>query len=218
MFFGKWDKKEKKNGGNDVVLACRGGNNVANNITGEMQKVDGKEVNQLPLESKTKLLHINSVGLEYFEATTENNDVILNWKTNWEINNFGFKLQREAEYSGYQTIGFVSGYGTTNEEHTYSFIDNSLNNGNYKYRLIIIEFDGSFEYSSVIEVEVYIPLAFKLDQNYPNPFNPSTKIEYTIPTDGFTELKVYDIMGNSITTLLSEAKPAGSYEIVFDAN
>ncbi len=64
----------------------------------------------------------------------------------------------------------------------------------------------------------YTPLAFQLDQNYPNPFNPSTKIEYTIPTDGYTELKVYDIMGNSITTLVSGAKPAGSYKIVFDAS
>jgi len=57
-----------------------------------------------------------------------------------------------------------------------------------------------------------------LDQNYPNPFNPSTKIKYTIPFDGHTELKVYDLMGNIISTLVSETMLAGSYEIVFDAS
>jgi hypothetical protein len=118
-----------------------------------------------------KLAGIYSVGLEYFEATTENNDVILNWKTNWEINNSGFEIQREVEYSGYIAIGYVSGHGTTNEEHTYSFIDKSLFNGDYKYRLKIIDFDGNFEYSDSSWAHIWIPGGFSLEQNYPNPFN-----------------------------------------------
>jgi hypothetical protein len=118
-----------------------------------------------------KLAGIYSVGLEYYEATTENNDVILNWKTNWEINNSGFEIQRKVEYSGYIAIGFVSGHGTTNEEHTYSFIDKSLFNGDYKYRLKIIEFDGNFEYADSLWAHIWIPGGFSLEQNYPNPFN-----------------------------------------------
>ena len=108
----------------------------------------------------------------------------------------------------------------TNETHYYSFIDRPHfeKNSRIRYRLKQVEFDGSFEYSNVIEVEVYQPLVFKLDQNYPNPFNPSTKIDYTLPADGYTELKVYDIIGNSIITLVSEIKPAGSYDVVFDAS
>jgi len=64
---------------------------------------------------------------------------------------------------------------------------------------------------------------FKLFQNYPNPFNPSTKIKFTIPyvETGHApsvQLKVYDVLGNEITTLVSEEKPAGSYEVEFNAS
>jgi|GEM_PF-4353161 len=61
-------------------------------------------------------------------------------------------------------------------------------------------------------------LSFGLEQNYPNPFNPSTTIRYTIPDDaGLITLKIYDILGNEIAFLVNEEKPAGIYEITFDA-
>jgi hypothetical protein len=64
---------------------------------------------------------------------------------------------------------------------------------------------------------------FSLEQNYPNPFNPSTKIKYTIPTVGtslmkFVQLKVYDVLGNEVATLVNEEKPAGSYEVDFNVS
>ena len=58
---------------------------------------------------------------------------------------------------------------------------------------------------------------FKLYQNYPNPFNPSTKIKYQIPENSFVTLKLYDVLGNEIATLVSEEKPAGEYEVEFSA-
>ena len=65
--------------------------------------------------------------------------------------------------------------------------------------------------------------SYKLNQNYPNPFNPTTKIKYSIPNVGtsfmkFVQLKVYDVIGNEIATLVNEQKPAGEYEIEFDAS
>jgi hypothetical protein len=160
------------------------------------------------------------VELVSFSGTAMQEGIKLNWSTASELNNLGFEVERSMDENGFITIGFVNGVGTSTETHYYSFIDRSHfeNKSRIQYRLKQVDFDGSFEYSNLIEVEVYAPLAFKLDQNYPNPFNPSTKIEYTIPTDGYTELKVYDIMGNSITTLVSETKPAGSYEVDFDAS
>jgi hypothetical protein len=67
-----------------------------------------------------------------------------------------------------------------------------------------------------------IPSTFKLFHNYPNPFNPSTKIKFTIPLNVKREmlnvtLKVYDILGNEIATLINEEKPTGSYEITWNA-
>jgi len=76
-----------------------------------------------------------------------------------------------------------------------------------------------------VETEETIPTTFSLKQNYPNPFNPSTKIRFTIPSviasevkqSQFVSLKVYDVLGNEVTTLVNEDKPAGNYEVNFDA-
>ncbi|MCJ7554475.1 MAG: T9SS type A sorting domain-containing protein [Ignavibacteriaceae bacterium] len=61
------------------------------------------------------------------------------------------------------------------------------------------------------------PNTFELYSNYPNPFNPSTKIRYAIPQTSFTVLKVYDITGTEVMTLVNEERPAGIYEVNFDA-
>ena len=59
---------------------------------------------------------------------------------------------------------------------------------------------------------------FSLEQNYPNPFNPSTVISYQIPVNGNVTLKVYDVLGNEVATLVNEEKPAGSYEVEFNSH
>jgi len=119
----------------------------------------------------SKPSNINFVGLEYFTATPNSNDVYLDWKTQWETNNTGFEIQRKSNSPAFDVIGFVQGHGTTNQEFFYSFVDQNLNIGDYMYRLKIIEFDGSFEYSDTAEVSIILPTEFSLYQNYPNPFN-----------------------------------------------
>jgi len=74
------------------------------------------------------------------------------------------------------------------------------------------------EIISVVENEGTIPGAFSLEQNYPNPFNPTTKIEFRIADFGFVSLKVYDVLGNEVATLIDEYKPAGSYEVEFNSH
>ena len=71
-------------------------------------------------------------------------------------------------------------------------------------------------YTEVGEVE-YPPNDFKLMQNYPNPFNPSTKIEYRTQNPGHATLKVYNVLGHEVATLVNEEKPAGKYEVEFSA-
>jgi hypothetical protein len=71
--------------------------------------------------------------------------------------------------------------------------------------------------AGVEKVNANVPSAFKLQQNYPNPFNPSTMIEYSIPKESFIELKVYDIIGNELSTLVSEYQPAGNFRTEFNA-
>ena len=62
------------------------------------------------------------------------------------------------------------------------------------------------------------PVEFALAQNYPNPFNPTTSINYSIPEAGNVELKVYDILGNEVATLVNETKSPGSYVADFNAS
>ncbi|NWG29480.1 MAG: T9SS type A sorting domain-containing protein [Ignavibacteriaceae bacterium] len=157
--------------------------------------------------------------------------VQLNWITATETNNSGFEIQRNGdsplpggERKGWVSIGFVPGFGTTTEPKSYSFSDENVTTGTYKYRLKQIDFDGSFEYSNEIEVEVdFTPQKFVLYQNYPNPFNPSTTIKYKIPNvethrDASLQmviLKVYDVLGNEVATLVNEEKQPGVYEVQF---
>jgi N-acetylneuraminic acid mutarotase len=77
-----------------------------------------------------------------------------------------------------------------------------------------------YEFSSISEVEEerVLPTEFSLEQNYPNPFNPSTQIRFTLKGSGFTSLKVYDLLGRQVATLVNEEKPTGSYEFTFDAS
>jgi len=59
---------------------------------------------------------------------------------------------------------------------------------------------------------------FKLEQNYPNPFNPSTRISYSVPATTVVNLKVFDIIGNEVATLVNKEQPAGYYQVDFDAS
>ncbi|MDY0082339.1 MAG: T9SS type A sorting domain-containing protein [Ignavibacteriaceae bacterium] len=171
------------------------------------------------------------VELFSFTASVLENKVELNWSTATETNNSGFEILKKksgdrSQESEWENIGFVPGHGTTIETQHYSFTDNHVNPGKYQYRLKQIDFDGTFEYSKTIEVEVNSPTKFYLEQNYPNPFNPSTKIKYSIPSvtlrqaqsDNWVTLKVYDVLGNEVATLVNEYKPAGTYEVNFNSN
>jgi photosystem II stability/assembly factor-like uncharacterized protein len=170
------------------------------------------------------------VELMSFIAGVENDNVTLNWTTATETNNSGFSVESKQVHSlqstvgneEWKTISFVNGHGTTTEPQSYSFIDLNLSAGKYQYRLKQIDFDGTFEYSNTIEVEITPPAKFSLEQNYPNPFNPTTKIRFTIPVVetglALSLLKVYDVLGNEVATLVNEYKTAGNYEVEFDAS
>jgi hypothetical protein len=156
------------------------------------------------------------VELISFSASVSKNSVLLNWSTATETNNFGFEVEKQVG-SQWQRIGFVRGKGTSTELNTYSFNDKSISSGTYSYRLKQIDFNGSFEYSNAINVNVGAPLSFQLLQNYPNPFNPATTINFQLPERTNVSLKIYDILGREVMTLLNEVKAAGSYSINFNA-
>jgi len=81
---------------------------------------------------------------------------------------------------------------------------------------------GTISYNELsisgLENERSVPVEFKLEQNYPNPFNPRTNIGFQVANFGFVSLKVYDVLGNEVMILVNEGKPAGTYEVRFDAS
>ena len=97
------------------------------------------------------------------------------------------------------------------------FADKNPVAGKSYYRLKQLDFAGTFEYSSIVEVNFGMITEYVLEQNYPNPFNPSTKISWQSPESSWQSLKVYDVLGNEVATLVDEYKPAGSYEVEFSA-
>ncbi|QQS37574.1 MAG: T9SS type A sorting domain-containing protein [Ignavibacteriales bacterium] len=158
------------------------------------------------------------VELSSFTASVDNENVLIKWTTATELNNKGFEIERKnSSEPNWNAIGFVQGKGTSTQLQSYSFDDSHLPAGEYIYRLKQIDFDGSFEYSSQVEATVNSILSFKLEQNYPNPFNPHTVINFQIPNDGNVSLKVFDLLGNEIITLIDEHKTAGKHKVVFEA-
>jgi hypothetical protein len=166
------------------------------------------------------------VELASFTAIASNNSTTLSWKTATETNNYGFEIERRTVESvsrgvvEWTKVGFVAGNGTSSSTHTYSYTDANVSSGTYAYRLKQIDNDGSYKYSSEAEVTINLPTSYAVGQNYPNPFNPTTTIKYDIPvgTYGNTSIKVYDIIGREIATLVNETKEAGSYQVIFNAS
>lgn len=163
------------------------------------------------------------VELTSFTAQVIYNNVELNWTTATELNNQGFYVERsqksEVRNQDWEVIGFVAGYGTTTEQKSYSFADDNITTGIYAYRLKQIDFDGTFEYSNGIEVDVDLtPTEYTLNQNYPNPFNPTTAISYAIPKADFVTLKIYDMLGNEVAVLVNEERPVGTHTLEFNSS
>ena len=156
------------------------------------------------------------VELVSFSAEVFGGNVNLSWITATELNNQGFQIERRnAESVEWTEIGFVHGNGSSTEIRYYSYTDNSVPVGKYFYRLKQMDFSGSYEYSYETEVTILQVDDFVLNQNYPNPFNPSTRISFTLPNNSFVTLKVFDVLGNEVETLINGDISAGSYEIEF---
>lgn len=141
-------------------------------------------------------------------ATVTGKGVTLTWTTVSETNNYGFYVQRNSV-----NLAFIAGHGTTLDQHTYSYIDNP-GPGRYRYGLKQVDLDGTATLSETILMD--LAGKFALNQNYPNPFNPSTQIAFAVTKEGPVTLRVYDILGREVATLVNESRKPGQYAERFD--
>ncbi len=158
------------------------------------------------------------VELISFSASIIDNYVELKWVTATEVNNAGFDIERKnAMNEKWKVIHFVKGFGTSTEIRNYSFVDKEVTPGKYSYRLKQVDYEGSYEYSNVVEANIKLPAKYELLQNYPNPFNPSTTIQFNLPKESFTKLEIFNVVGEKVETLVSEPLSVGIYKYKWDA-
>ncbi len=157
------------------------------------------------------------VELTSFAANVIDRTVTLTWRTESESNSYGFEIERSQNKAGWNTIGFVKSAGNSTQPKNYSYTDSKVETGSYSYRLKMIDLDGSFTYSNVVEVEIGTPVTFSLSQNYPNPFNPTTRIDYQIPFNANVQIELYSITGEKVATLVSGETEAGFYTLDINA-
>ncbi|MFC2136203.1 DUF2341 domain-containing protein [Bacteroidota bacterium] len=161
------------------------------------------------------------VELTSFTGAFESGNITLRWRTETEVNNYGFEIERntseDPSNGDWEIIDFVTGYGNSNSPKQYSYTDNQISSsGTYHYRLKQIDFDGTFEYSPQVDVEVDVSHKFVLHQNYPNPFNPSTKISFEVPSEMRVKVTIYNILGEVVEVLANDIYEPGSHELIFD--
>jgi hypothetical protein len=183
-----------------------------------IQNNDDKEILQ---GTKLALPELTPVPVELtsFTSGTSASGVTLLWSTASELNNHGFEVERSYNGNIFSNVGFVNGAGTSTETHNYVFTDKLDNNVNgvLYYRLKQVDLNGRCNYSQILTVKFDVPAHYSLSQNYPNPFNPVTTIKYTVPQNGQVTIKLYDITGREVKTLVNEVKTTGTYELKMNA-
>lgn len=190
--------------GSDICSGLFG--NITGNLTGA-----GTNCNQaMPVEMIS------------FSATVNKDIATLNWQTASEENNRGFEIYRSIKNgkTEWYNIGFVNGSGTKHTPTNYTYTDSKLQAGKYYYRLKQLDYNGNMQYYELNNiVEIKPPNKFELSQNYPNPFNPTTRINFTLSYDTKVSLKIYDVSGREVSTLINNKNlSANYYSVEFNAS
>jgi Secretion system C-terminal sorting domain len=194
-----------------ALIWFRGTYNSAQNIDAQIVGIITDETSTLPVE------------LTSFSAAQSGSTIQLKWNTATEINNRGFEIEKQVkknnEYGDWFSIGFKEGKGTSSQPVSYFYEDNNIDYSasSVRYRLKQIDYEGTSEYSNIVEVNNISPTNYALTQNYPNPFNPSTTIKYSIPQDNFVSLKVFNVIGKEVATLVNKEMKTGTFTVNWNA-
>lgn len=156
------------------------------------------------------------VELVSFTASIIGSSVHLKWNTATETENVGFRIQKCVN-NNWMDLGFVEGAGTSSAPREYSYVDKS-EAGNYQYRLKQLDRDGSFTFSSAVEVTLATPNTWNLVQNFPNPFNPVTSIAFHLGKSSAVTLTVMDLLGREVAVLVNSVLPEGPHTASFNAS
>lgn len=166
------------------------------------------------------------VELTEFSAVLMDDGVKLAWITESETDNAGFILERQAagesdwlNIASYETHTALAGQGNTSSRTEYGFMDVNVFMGEtYRYRLSDVDMEGNITINDVIEIfvdESVVPEETKIEQVYPNPFNPDTKIHYKLAEDAHVTLRVVDLIGRTVNTVVQDAYQSAGSHVVY---
>ncbi len=169
-----------------------------------------------------------TLSWEEYEVLSPNGSEILEageiYNVNWWDNELGLWMDIEFSSDSGATWNYIVEdlwiYQINSYEWQVPFINSEnclIRIGDFPCRYDISDSVFTITYPVSTKTEERLPTKFSLEQNYPNPFNPSTSIQYALSKRQFVTLKVYDVLGNEIVTLVNEHKPAGIYEVNFYA-
>ncbi len=162
-----------------------------------------------------------AVEMTSFSATAANNTVEVRWRTESEKDCSRWEIERSISEEGdFKLIGTVEGHLTTNEPHQYSYSDiSNLETGIYYYRLAEVDVNEIRTYYGPMLVEFGgkdLPLNCQLGKAYPNPAASDVTIRYALRNSGRTSIKIYNVLGQEVRTLVDGIQPAGYYSIPWD--
>jgi len=144
----------------------------------------------------------------FAEAYVFRNDTIQINHSIFHFNPLIFETTIELDSTILEVDDLIKIRGVASDTSLFNNIATDPDSGFYEFRVLP---------STVNVTENDAVIHYELKQNYPNPFNPTTTIKYQIPERGFVVLKVYDVLGNEVATLVNEEKPTGSYQIEFNS-
>lgn len=159
-------------------------------------------------------------------SVTPESNVMLQWAVSSQTNNLGWEVYRSVDDQVFERVsGLIAGNGTSDEFASFDFVDEELPLTDVVYYYLRqIDLNGTATRSQTIEVTLHptsileqaLPMQTALSQNYPNPFNPETTIEFDLATETQVTLRVFDLTGQVVRTLVSESLPAGAYNQLWD--
>jgi len=164
------------------------------------------------------------VDLSAYHFNIKNNSILLKWTTESETNCYGYNIYKsEYEIGPYSILNskIIPGAGTSSKKNNYEFIDSNINETQtYYYKIDQVDISGRHSYFGPLEFSLseIIPTEYSIEQNYPNPFNPRTTIHYNLPEKSLVTIHIYNLKGELVQELFNDAKEAGSYTIVWNAD